>query len=101
MSQMQVHLIRNLRRSVLRGHPWIYREAIAQPGSVAKAQLCQIFDMKKEPLGWGIFDPHSPLCLRLLSLERKSPDARYFENRFVEALKIRRAVINKETTCFR
>ncbi len=101
MSKLQVHLNRNLRRSVLRGHPWIYREAVASPPTVDKAQLCQVFDSKKEFLAWAIFDPHGPLCLRVLSFERKPPDFDLYRSRLLEAWAIRRLIAHEHTTCFR
>ena len=73
MSKLNIYLHRNLRRSVLRGHPWIYRESLVQPSPISQAQMCQVFDSKKEPLAWALYDPHAPLSLRILSLEKKAP----------------------------
>jgi 23S rRNA (cytosine1962-C5)-methyltransferase len=101
LSKLQIQLHRNLRRTVMRGHPWIYRESIVKPPQTATAQLCQIFDGKNEPLAWAMYDPHSPLCLRILSLDKKPPPFDVFEKRFEEALRIRRSVVNAETDSFR
>jgi 23S rRNA (cytosine1962-C5)-methyltransferase len=101
MSKLQIQLHRNLRRTVLRGHPWIYKDAITPPGKIAKAQLCQVIDGKKEALAWAYYDPHSPLCLRILSLEKKPPTFETFESRFELALKTRRAVLSSDTDSFR
>ncbi len=101
MSKLQVHLHRNLRRTVLRGHPWIYKDAIKTPGQIKSAQLCQVMDGKNEFLAWAYYDPHSPLCLRILSLEKKPPTIETFEGRFSTALKIRRSVIGENTDSFR
>ena len=101
MSKLNIYLHRNLRRNILRGHPWIYRESISSPPSAATAQLCQVFDSKKEPLAWAMFDPHGPLSLRVLSLEKKPPTFETFRKRFSDALAIRRSVISKDTTGYR
>jgi 23S rRNA (cytosine1962-C5)-methyltransferase len=102
MSKLSISLHRNLRKSVLRGHPWIYRESVNNPSSpVATAQLAQVFDSKKEFLAWGLYDPHSPLSLRVLSLEKKPPTLDTFRKRFADALEIRRAVIPENTTGYR
>jgi 23S rRNA (cytosine1962-C5)-methyltransferase len=98
---LQVYLNRNLRRSVLRGHPWIYREAVVAPPTNGKAQLCQVFDSKREALAWALYDPHCPLSLRVLSLERKPPDAKFFRSRFGDAWSIRRPIASDRTTCYR
>ncbi len=101
MSKLSIFLHRNLRRSVLRGHPWIYRESISSPPALGSAQLCQVFDSKKEPLAWALFDPHAPLSLRILSLEKKPPTFETFKKRFSEALSLRRSVVSTDTTGYR
>lgn len=101
MPKLSIYLHRDLRRSVLRGHPWIYRESISSPPALEKAQLAQVFDRKKEPLAWALFDPHAPLCLRILSLEKKPPVFEVFQKRFAEALALRRSVVSENTTSYR
>ena len=91
MALLKIHLHRNLRRTVMRGHPWIYRESITQSPKVEQAQLAQVLDSKGEPLAWAIYDPHAPLSLRLLSLENRPPDFVLSSSRFAESLKIRNA----------
>lgn len=101
MSRLQIHLSRNLRRTVLRGHPWIYKDAITGAASVARAQLCQVMDGKSEHLAWAYYDPHSPLRLRILSLDKKPPTFELFQARFALAVQIRRAVISENTDSYR
>lgn len=101
MALLKIHLQRNLRRTVLRGHPWIYREALSEAPAATKAQLAQVFDGKKEFLAWAMYDPHSPLNLRILSLDKKLPDAQWMAHRFSEALKLRRNAISENTNCYR
>lgn len=102
MAKLQIHLSRNLRRTVLRGHPWIYKDAIANaPANITRAQQCQVLDGKNEHLAWAYYDPHSPLRLRILSLEKKPPTPELFDSRFQLALLLRKAVISENTDCFR
>ncbi len=101
MSKLQIHLHRNLRRTVLRGHPWIYKDAVKLPSQIKTAQLCQVMDGKNEFLAWAYFDPHSPLCLRILSLDKKPPTFEVFEKRFEIALQIRQSVLSKNTDSYR
>ncbi len=101
MSKLQIHLHRNLRRTVLRGHPWIYKDAVKAPVQIKSAQLCQVMDGKNEFLAWAYYDPHSPLCLRILSLEKKPPTFETFEARFLSALQIRRSVLSENTDSYR
>ena len=99
MAKLRVKLSRNLRRSIMRGHPWVYREAVVLPTGIEKAQLCQVMD--KDELAWAIFDPHAPLCLRILSTEKGPPSAALFHKRFARALDLRRPVRSDMTDSFR
>ncbi|MEK6773067.1 MAG: class I SAM-dependent rRNA methyltransferase [Bdellovibrionota bacterium] len=101
MALLKIHLHRNLRRTVMRGHPWIYRESITKPPQLPNSQICQVIDSKNEPLAWAMYDPHSPLSLRILSLEKKIPDFDLFETRFADAYKLRKAVVSKQTDSYR
>ncbi|MBX3040554.1 MAG: class I SAM-dependent rRNA methyltransferase [Bdellovibrionaceae bacterium] len=100
MAKLKVKLSRNLRRSVMRGHPWIYKENIVSPGPVDKAQLCQVVDTKGE-LAWAIYDPHSPLSLRILSTDKAPPNQVFFEKRFTRAHTLRSHVRSDLTTAYR
>jgi 23S rRNA (cytosine1962-C5)-methyltransferase len=98
---LKVKLNRNLRRSIMRGHPWIYKEAIAQPPEVEVAQLVSVLDNKGEELGWAMYDPHGPLSLRMVSLEKKPPNQKYFETQLGRALTLRRNLNLSDTSAFR
>jgi 23S rRNA (cytosine1962-C5)-methyltransferase len=100
MAKLKVKLSRNLRRSIQRGHPWVYKEGIVSPGPQSRAQLCQVSDAKGE-LAWAIYDPHGPLSLRILSSEKAPPSAVYFERRFARAWALRSAVRTSETNAYR
>jgi len=101
MARLKVRLTRNLRRSILRGHPWVFKEAVQAPGNVDRAQLAQVFDAKGEELAWAIYDPHGPLCLRILSTASAPPNATFFEQRFLRALALRKGVQTDKTNAFR
>jgi len=84
----------------MRGHPWVYKEAILQPGMVERAQLCEVADPKGE-FAWAIFDPHGPLSLRILSTAKAAPTNIFFEKRFVRAFNIRNSVRAEHTNSYR
>lgn len=91
MARLKIKLSRNLRRSIMRGHPWVYKEAIVSPGSVDRAQMAQVIDTKGD-LAWAIYDPHGPLSLRILSTEKSPPSAAFFAKRFSRAHDLRRGI---------
>ena len=72
MAILKIKLSRNLRRNILRGHPWVYKESVVPMRGISRAVLCEISDTKG-PIAWGFYDPHSPLTLRILSLEKVLP----------------------------
>ncbi len=84
----------------MQGHPWVYKEAVISPGTIERAQLCQIFDAKGE-LAWGIYDPHGPLSIRLLSTEKSPPSPAFFETRFRRAYSLRCGVRSELTDAYR
>ncbi len=101
MARLKVKLSRNLRRTIMQGHPWVYKDAVSSPGVVDKAQLCCVLDSKGEQLAWAIYDPHSPLSLRILSTQDAPPSAAFFEKRFHQAYQIRNSVRSDMTTAYR
>jgi 23S rRNA (cytosine1962-C5)-methyltransferase len=102
MAKIKVKLTRSLRKSIQQGHPWVYKEAIAPVTGVNAASLAQVSDSKGE-LAWAIFDPHSPLALRILSTGSAPPSMAngFFPRRFERALRLREAVRSPQTTAFR
>ncbi len=100
MARLKIKLSRNLRRSILRGHPWVYKDALNSPGLVPRAQLAQISD-KNGDLGWGIYDPHSVLALRILSLDSPPPGAAFLERQFMRAYELRAPVRASGTNAYR
>lgn len=100
MAKLKVKLTRNLRRSILQGHPWVYKESLAPQAPPERAELCQVLDSKGE-LAWAFFDPHSPLCLRILSVEKAPPGKHFFAQRFQRAYELRQGVRRQDTSSYR
>ncbi len=101
-STLTLELHRNLRRSLLQGNPWIYREAFREVPSKAGVQLCRVLDQKKAFVGWGFFAPEGPLAVRMLSLDKKPPAPDLYAQRLERALRLRHSLIHQDgTNCFR
>lgn len=102
MNALNLYLKRNLRRDILRGHPWVYGQALKEKPKVQSAQLCKLFDSKKQFLAWGFYDPHGPLSVRILSTKNsKSFSQDQFFFKFQSALEIRKSFLTSETTGYR
>jgi 23S rRNA (cytosine1962-C5)-methyltransferase len=75
--------------SIARGHPWIYRTAVAD-GEAALGSSVRLVDRDRRVLGWGIWDPTSPIAVRVWSRDpHRAIDARLFRERLEAALGIR------------
>src|ERR1041385_4909387 len=61
--------------SMLRaGHPWLYAKSVREqnrPGTLG--ELAIIYDRKNNFLALGLFDPHSPLRVRVLQVGQTQP----------------------------
>lgn len=98
---LKVQMTRDLRKNILRGHPWVYRQAIEPLKSVNKACLCEVVDKKKKALAWAIYSPEGPLALRILSTDRKPPNQNFFAKRMEQAFAIRNNIRSRNTNAFR
>lgn len=101
MKRVKAHLTRNLRRQVLRGHPWIYKQAVSFKKNESEVSLCELNDSKGKFLSWCVYDPLSPLALRILSLEKKPPTEAFFKDLFLQAVKRREHFDRSQTNAFR
>ena len=100
MARLKIKIIRNLRREILRGHPWVYREAIEAPRDLVKAGLARVFDAKGD-LGWAMYDPHGPLALRILTLGEAPPSPKFLGQAVENSLKRRQPLPSESTNCYR
>ena len=100
---LKVHLVKNLRKSILRGHPWLYQNAIELSSSSSRVSFCKVLDVKGKFLAWGYHDPQSPLAVRILSLKDKPPsDIEIYNNRISQCWQQRLSGFNlEETNAFR
>ncbi len=86
------------------GHPWLFDGAVAAVKGAGKAgDLAIIFDRKKDKfIGAGLYDPESPIRIRVL--HQGSPvkiDAAWFNARIQAARKLRLPLLKKNTNGYR
>lgn len=65
-----VRLKKDLARSIRRGHPWVYRDALARGPELPDGVLVEVHGKDDRFLGVGFWDRSSPIALRLLGTER-------------------------------
>lgn len=91
-------------RMVKKGHPWIFDRAIVkQSQEAACGDLAIIYDRKKNKfLACGLFDPHSPIRIKLLQFHRPAPiDAEWFKNKLSIAFEKRQELLQTDTNSYR
>jgi 23S rRNA (cytosine1962-C5)-methyltransferase len=65
-----VRLRKDLARSIRRGHPWVYRDALARPPLLADGALVEVHGKDGRWLGTGFWDRSSAIAVRVLATRR-------------------------------
>jgi 23S rRNA (cytosine1962-C5)-methyltransferase len=90
--------------SVLRsGHPWLFADSIREQNRAGQAgELAVIYDRKDRFLAAGLFDPESPIRVRLLHVGKPlTIDHNWWSERIARALEARRGLFDDQTTGLR
>jgi len=95
---VNLKLSRNLRKKLKQGHPWVYKEALADCPKVSKACFATLKDAKGE-ICKGVYDPTSALAFR--SLDLKSDSKSDVKKVLKNALRLRRPLKKMGTTAYR
>jgi 23S rRNA (cytosine1962-C5)-methyltransferase len=76
---------------IVRGHPWVWREAIARglQGSCAGEEV-QILTPTGDPVGRGFVDPDSPIAVRVWTRGQEPINAEVWRSRVAKATELRR-----------
>jgi 23S rRNA (cytosine1962-C5)-methyltransferase len=90
--------------SILRsGHPWLFAESIHEqnrPGELG--ELAVVYDRKDRFLALGLYDPDSPIRLRVLCAGKpQTIDGGWWSARLAQALQRRAGLFDEQTTGFR
>lgn len=97
---LKLKLHRNLTKSIKRGHPWLYKDAILNPPHSPTSQLSRIYDKDNKFLAWAYYNSESAIAVRVLSLNEKwNPEI--VQQRILNAISYRKQIISQDTTCYR
>src|SRR5262245_37170480 len=85
------------------GHPWIFADSIREQNRDGRAgELAVIYDRKDEFLAIGLFDPDSPIRLRVLHAGKpQTIDAAWWSSRLAQAVDRRRDRFDEKTSGYR
>jgi 23S rRNA (cytosine1962-C5)-methyltransferase len=90
--------------SILRsGHPWLFAESVRDQNREGQlGDLAVIYDHNDRFLAVGLFDPDSPIRVRVLHAGKPEPiDHAWWSQRLAEALDRRRGLFDEQTTGYR
>jgi 23S rRNA (cytosine1962-C5)-methyltransferase len=102
MRSPEVVIRRTAADPVLRGHPWIWQNAVLSKEASTAGQEVAIVSEDGPRLGRGIFDPESPIAVRVWTLGEAPIDAALVRARALHATSIRSALFaDGRTTAYR
>jgi 23S rRNA (cytosine1962-C5)-methyltransferase len=86
-----------------KGHPWLFADAVREQNRKGElGELAVVFDRRDRFLAVGLFDPESPIRLRVLHAGKPvTLDEGWWASRLEGALKRRKGLFDESTTGFR
>ena len=95
-------LRKDLSRTLRQGHPWVFREALAQQPGIAPGQIVAVVDKQGREVAFGFWDAHGPIAVRVLDLVPVEDPSALVRRRLHIALAMRRARLDlTKTNAFR
>src|SRR3989442_6410465 len=84
-------------------HPWVFAESIRDQNREGQlGELAAIYDRRDRLLAIGLFDPDSPLRVRVLHAGKPvTMDAAWWRDRFRETIGRRNGLFDAQTTGYR
>ena len=85
------------------GHPWLFADSIHELNRTGQlGEIAVLFDRKDRFLAVGLFDPDSPIRVRILHAGRpQAIDLSWWQVRMEKPLAIRRDLFDSQTTGYR
>jgi len=85
------------------GHPWVFAASVRRQNRPGKmGELAVLYDRHDEFLAAGLFDPDSPIRVRILHLGKPQPiDHDWWRKRLEQALSRRAGLFDEQTTGYR
>jgi 23S rRNA (cytosine1962-C5)-methyltransferase len=89
--------------AVRSGHPWVFSDSILESNRAGQTgELAVIYDRKNRFLAVGLFDPDSPIRVRILHAGKpQTIDRAWWQARLEQSLTRRRDLFDAQTTGYR
>jgi 23S rRNA (cytosine1962-C5)-methyltransferase len=94
-----VRLAKNQERRLRSGHPWVFSNEIdSLDEGLEPGDEVVVLDHRGQPIGVGLYNPHSLIAVRLYARHVRPIDANLFRDRIDLALTLRRRILPVEVT---
>jgi 23S rRNA (cytosine1962-C5)-methyltransferase len=101
--RVAIHVTPAAERAIRRNHPWLFDHAIRRRSHDGHpGDLAVIFDHKRRFLAVGLYDPHSPIRVRILQQGEPAPiNQDWFHTQLTVATQLRMPLLKDNTTGYR
>ncbi|XWX05631.1 class I SAM-dependent rRNA methyltransferase (plasmid) [Aggregatilineales bacterium SYSU G02658] len=101
--RVAVHLKPAAERAVKQGHPWVFEQGITRQSHAGQAgDLAVIYDQKNRFLAVGLYDPTSPIRVKVLQTKHPAEiNAEWFRERLQAAADLREPLLDSDTNGYR
>lgn len=83
-----------------RGHPWIYRDDLADADPTLSGEIVEVYDLQRHRLGEAFFNYRSKIALRMIATDGATPDKAFWRARLETAI-ARRNPLAERTNAMR
>ena len=102
-TRLRLRLTATAETIVRGGHPWLFADSIREQNRAGKVgELAVIYDRNDKFLAVGLFDPDSPIRVRVLHAGKPATiDVAWWQARLEKSLGVRRDLFDSTTTGYR
>lgn len=99
MKRAALQIKKNREIPILKGHPWVYREAVKEiPDSLNTGDMVDLFSHKNQWLATGYVDTESKILIRLLPIGQGEAVSLGIRRLVKSAIELRRAIFKGKET---
>jgi len=91
-------LRKNLGRALRQGHPWVFRDALAEAPAFPNGTIVAVAGRDGKPLAYGYWDAAGPIAVRVLDLQAVRDARTLVSDRLRQALAKRLARLDRDRT---
>jgi len=103
INRTRIHITPGAEKTLRSGHPWLFANSIVQQrGKGELGDLAVVYDRNDHILGLGLFDPHSPIRVRMIHVGKAQPITEaWWKSHLESAIRRRAGLFDDNTNGFR